>query len=66
VIPADRKWFARIAAAAVLADTLIRIHPRYPTVGEEQREALEATRLELEAEAPDGAAPDPFEAEQAG
>ena len=66
VIPADRKWFARTAAAAVIADTLIRIDPRYPTVGDEERQALDATRLELEAEAPEGAAPDPFEAEQAG
>ena len=56
VIPADRKWFARIAAAAVLAHTLMGIDPRYPTVGEEQRKALEAMRLELEAEAPEGAA----------
>ena len=64
VIPADRKWFARISAAAVIVDTLMRIDPKYPTVGEEQRQALEATRLELLAEAPEGAAPDPFEAEQ--
>jgi PPK2 family polyphosphate:nucleotide phosphotransferase len=62
VIPADRKWFARIAAAAVLADTLIRIDPRYPVVAEEERKALAVTRLELLAEAPEGAAPDPFEA----
>jgi PPK2 family polyphosphate:nucleotide phosphotransferase len=66
VIPADRKWFARIAAAAVIADTLIRVDPKYPTVGEEQRQALEATRLQLEAEAPEGAAPDPFAAGKAG
>ncbi|HEY5388521.1 MAG TPA: polyphosphate kinase 2 family protein, partial [Thermoleophilia bacterium] len=52
VIPADRKWFARIAAAAVLNHTLMGIDPRYPTVGEEQRKALEAMRLELEGEAP--------------
>ena len=62
VIPADRKWFARTAAAAVLADALIRIDPRYPVVAEEERKALAVTRLELLAEAPEGAAPDPFEA----
>jgi PPK2 family polyphosphate:nucleotide phosphotransferase len=66
VIPADRKWFARIGAAAVLVDTLMCIDPRYPTVSEEQRKELEATRLELEAEAPKGAAPDPFEAKAGG
>jgi PPK2 family polyphosphate:nucleotide phosphotransferase len=66
VIPADRKWFARTAASAVIADALIRIDPRYPTVGEEQRRVLEATRLKLMAEAPEGAAPDPFAAGKAG
>ena len=64
VIPADRKWFARIAAGAVIIDTLMRIDPRYPTISAEQRQVLEATREALEAEAPKGAAPDPFEAEQ--
>ena len=64
VIPADRKWFARVGAAAVLVDTLMRIDPKYPVVGEEQKKELEAVRLELLAEAPEGAAADPFEAEQ--
>ena len=32
VIPADRKWFARICVGAVLAHTLIEIDPQYPTV----------------------------------
>jgi PPK2 family polyphosphate:nucleotide phosphotransferase len=66
VIPADRKWFARIAASAVIVDTLMRIDPKYPVVGEEEKRALAATRLELLAEAPEGAALDPFEAEQRG
>jgi len=65
VIPADHKWFARIAAAAVIAHTLVRIDPRYPTVGDEQRQALDDERQALEAEAPEGAAPDPFAAELA-
>jgi len=51
VIPADRKWFARICASAVIADTLISIDPRYPTVSAETREALQAARRELESEA---------------
>ena len=37
VIPADHKWFARTAAAAVLVNTLIEIDPRYPSVTKEQR-----------------------------
>ncbi len=66
VIPADRKWFARIGAAAVIVDALMRIDPRYPPVGEEQRRDLEAARLQLMAEAPDGAEADPFAAESSG
>jgi len=62
VIPADRKWFARIAASKVIIDTLMRIDPRYPTISAEQRQVLEATREALEAEAPTGAAQDSFEA----
>ena len=64
VIPADRKWFARIAAACVLVDTLMEIDPRYPDVSEDQRRALGSAKEHLEAEAPKGAAPDPFEQEQ--
>jgi PPK2 family polyphosphate:nucleotide phosphotransferase len=63
VIPADRKWFARICASAVLAHTLIDIDPRYPVLGDEDRHALSEVRAELEAEAPAGAAPDPFAVE---
>jgi PPK2 family polyphosphate:nucleotide phosphotransferase len=53
VIPADRKWFARLGAAAVIIDTLMRIGPRFPTIGAEQRQELEAERQALEAEAPE-------------
>ena len=61
VIPADRKWFARIAAAAVIANALVEIDPQYPTLGDDARRDLSATKLHLESEAPHGAAPDPFE-----
>ena len=52
VIPADRKWFARICAAAVLVHTLIEIDPQYPTVSADKREQLQAVKRELEKEAP--------------
>jgi PPK2 family polyphosphate:nucleotide phosphotransferase len=52
VIPADRKWFARIAAAAVIAQALIEIDPRYPTLDDDARSELEAARAQLESEAP--------------
>ena len=52
VVPADRKWFARICAAAILAHTLIEIDPRYPEVGSERRRQLLAVRRDLGGEAP--------------
>ena len=60
VIPADHKWFARLCAAAVLANALFEIDPRFPKVTDEARKALRDTKVELEAEAPKGAASDPF------
>ena len=66
VIPADHKWFARICAAAVLAHTLIEIDPQYPTVGKDARASLADAKRELEAEAPEGAAPDPYAAAHDG
>jgi PPK2 family polyphosphate:nucleotide phosphotransferase len=63
VIPADRKWFARTAAAAVIANALIELDPQYPRLDDEARRDLEQAKLELEAEAPSGAAADPFAAQ---
>ncbi len=47
VIPADNKWFARIGAAAVIADTLMAIDPRYPVVSEQARASLHQARKHL-------------------
>jgi PPK2 family polyphosphate:nucleotide phosphotransferase len=66
VIPADRKWFMRIGAAAVIVNALMEIDPRFPEVSDERRRQLVEIKKDLEAAAPDGAAPDPFEAELAG
>jgi PPK2 family polyphosphate:nucleotide phosphotransferase len=66
VIPADRKWFARIGAGAVLVQALMEIDPQFPRLTAEQRDALPKYRQMLVAEAPAGAAPDPFEQEQEG
>ncbi len=54
VIPADRKWFARICASAVIANALIEIDPRYPEVSKSARRQLAEARKALEAEAPSG------------
>jgi PPK2 family polyphosphate:nucleotide phosphotransferase len=59
VIPADHKWFARLAAASVLMDTLVRIDPQIPEVDAEAREELAAARAELEAQAPHDEPADP-------
>ena len=61
VIPADRKWFARIASAVVLANALIDIDPKYPTVSPAARRNLAKVKEVLVAQAPRGAAADPFE-----
>jgi PPK2 family polyphosphate:nucleotide phosphotransferase len=55
VIPADRKWFARIAVAGVLVTTLMEIDPRYPTVSSEHREQLLEIARQLEGEGPNRA-----------
>jgi PPK2 family polyphosphate:nucleotide phosphotransferase len=52
VIPADRKWFARLAVSAVLAHTLIEIDPQFPTVDKAARRELEEAGRQLAAEAP--------------
>ena len=65
VIPADRKWFCRTAAAAVLVQALMELDPRFPVVGKGQREALGEAKRALEEQAPKGAAPDPFKQAQA-
>jgi PPK2 family polyphosphate:nucleotide phosphotransferase len=55
VIPADRKWFARLCAGAVLAHTLMELDPQYPRVSDEARDELQKAKAELEAEkAPTG------------
>lgn len=58
VVPADHKWFARIAVGAVLVRTLMDIDPHYPTVDTGERRALRREGAKLEAEAPVGAAAD--------
>jgi len=63
VVPADHKWFARICVSAVLAHTLMDINPQFPKVDAAKRKDLAEVKAMLEAEAPEGAAADPFAAE---
>ncbi len=56
VIPADRKWFARICVSAVLAHALIELDPQYPVLTAEQAREETTAKEELLAEAPGGGA----------
>ncbi len=57
VIPADHKWFARAAAAAVIIETLKDIDPRYPKLAPAALSELAQAKAELEAEAGGPATP---------
>ena len=52
VIPADRKWFMRVAAAAVIADKLMTIDPQWPTVDDARLAEMAEARTELMSEGP--------------
>jgi len=62
VVPADDKPFARVAAAAIIANALMEIDPKFPKVPKEVQAELQTQKIALEAEAPKGSAPDPNEA----
>jgi PPK2 family polyphosphate:nucleotide phosphotransferase len=49
VIPADHKWFAHMAAGAVIVNTLAEIDPQYPKPTADAAQ-LEAARVQLESE----------------
>jgi PPK2 family polyphosphate:nucleotide phosphotransferase len=50
VVPADHKWFSRLATAAVLVRALHAIGPRYPATGPAVREQMMHARAGLVAE----------------
>jgi PPK2 family polyphosphate:nucleotide phosphotransferase len=52
VVPADKKWFARIATASILIDTLMDVDPQFPELDDAQRQQLQDSRAALEAQAP--------------
>jgi PPK2 family polyphosphate:nucleotide phosphotransferase len=47
VIPADKKWFMRVAASAVILDALMDIDPQYPLVSEEARAEMLKAKADL-------------------
>jgi PPK2 family polyphosphate:nucleotide phosphotransferase len=50
VIPADDKWFARLALGAIIFNQFEKLHLSYPKVSEAQRLKLQETKKELLAE----------------
>jgi PPK2 family polyphosphate:nucleotide phosphotransferase len=50
VLPADHKWFTRVCTAAVIAQQLIDIDPRYPVPDPAARQELLRARAELAGE----------------
>lgn len=50
IVPADHKWFTRLAVAAVLYNTMKNLNLAYPIVSEQQKQALLMAKEELEHE----------------
>jgi PPK2 family polyphosphate:nucleotide phosphotransferase len=50
VVPADHKWFARLATAAIVARKLQAINPRYPAPDPAAADLMMQARAELEAD----------------
>lgn len=50
IIPADHKWFARLAVADIIIDTLRSMKLHYPKLSKDSRAALDGARQTLESE----------------
>lgn len=50
IVPADKKWFTRIATAAIVANKLIEMDPHYPAIDEAMRAQIDEARRILENE----------------
>src|SRR5207247_10482229 len=49
VVPADNKWFTRLAVASAIIDTLEKLNLRYPKVDASRRKEVNQARKFLEA-----------------
>ena len=47
VIPADNKWFTRLAVAAAIVDTLDQLNLAYPKVDTQKKKELQEARKVL-------------------
>jgi PPK2 family polyphosphate:nucleotide phosphotransferase len=52
IVPADRKWFARLVVSAVVIDAIQSIDPRFPEIDPKVRAEFAKVKAALEAEAP--------------
>ena len=50
VIPADQKWFSRVAAIQIIIDKLEEMNLQYPELSAKEKSALEASKIKLENE----------------
>jgi polyphosphate kinase 2 (PPK2 family) len=50
VIPADNKWFTRVAAIQIIIDAMGKMDLKYPELSEKQTLALEDAKRQLESE----------------
>lgn len=49
-VPADDKWFARVATIQIIIDTLEKMNPQYPKLSQADLESLQAAKRQLESE----------------
>jgi PPK2 family polyphosphate:nucleotide phosphotransferase len=54
VIPADDKWFSRLAIAAIIAEKFSTLKMNYPVVNQSQKEELQKAKVELMTEVDSG------------
>jgi PPK2 family polyphosphate:nucleotide phosphotransferase len=50
VLPADNKWFARVAAIQIIIDTLEKMDLKYPQLSKEDKTGLQEAKKQLESE----------------
>jgi len=50
VLPADDKWFARVAAIQIIIDTLEKMNLKYPKLSEKDKKDLQEAKKQLESE----------------
>lgn len=50
IVPADKKWFTRIAVSKIIVDTLKALDLKFPEISDEEKAKLEESRQKLKSE----------------